>query len=437
MQYLTCGKTNIPLLYVKSIAWNRRARTTQRQGGYEVPKGFETTEVTVQCLFDEGLAQALGRSIDEDLTAFNRLVTDRMDEPDTLYIGGYPVVPSLQFALTSCNKTMVYDPSYTVAMSCDLVFSGVRVSKEASRQRAMQFESDEVWDIPETVLSVQGKTLKLREMYRLSQLKRTPDSVSVVCEIADDMTVADQDGYMSRLVEDKAQLEVDFPDGKVKYWVVSASLDDNTLSLIGSILPEASQKPCVNTYWDCTMSFILKDLCSHMGVDCRCKFVDFTVDYYQNTDTPWDGVKSLVNCSGLLMSWSGNTLTFVDVPDFVAAKYELEAQTTPNDEGASVWTGCVWVDGMNRHTTGDLNGEVVHYHSSFRCSKPTPCENCLKLSRYYQRMVVVDCPINRGIVQHSAVTVDSNGTKMDGMVEEFEIDFVTEKARYEVGIIGG
>ena len=164
MQYLTCGKHNIPLLYVKSIAWNRRARTVERTGGYIVSRGFETPEITVQGTFDEGLCAALGRSLPEDLTTFDSLVTDRMDTPDTLYIGGYPVVPSLQFALTSCNMTRVYDPVYSCALSFDLVFAGVRVSKESSRQRAMQFESDEVWDIPAVTLSVGDKSLKLRDM---------------------------------------------------------------------------------------------------------------------------------------------------------------------------------------------------------------------------------------------------------------------------------
>lgn len=435
MQYLTCGKTNIPLLYVKSIAWNRRARTTQRQGGYEVPKGFETTEVTVQCLFDEGLAQALGRSIDEDLTAFNRLVTDRMDEPDTLYIGGYPVVPSLQFALTSCNKTMVYDPSYTVALSCDLVFSGVRVSKESSRQRAMQFDSDEVWDIPEVTLSVGDKSLKLREMYQLSELKRTPDSISLVCQIADDMSIADDYGYLSKLVEDKAMLEADFADGRVKYWVISASLDDNTLSLIGSILPEEALKPYPKTYWDTTMSAILKDLCGAMGVSCSCKFVDFPVEYFQTVDAPMDSVRSLVNCGGLLLMWDKNDITFVDVPSFVAAQYELEATTTPSDDGLSLYTACVWSDGLHRATTGDASGETVYYSSVFRSESKTPCENCLKLARFYQRTAVVQSPLVRGIVHGSAVKVNTNGTMSDGIVIEYETDFISEHGRYECGLV--
>ena len=435
MQYLTCGKHNIPLIYVKSIAWNRRARVVTRTGGYAVSRGFEATEANVQCFFDEGIAQALGRDLSEDIATFTSLVTDRMDEPDTLYIGGYPVVPSLQFALTSCNKTAVYDPSYTAAISCDLVFAGVRVSKESSRQRAMQFETEEVWDIPEVTLSVGDKSLKLREMYQLSELKRTPDSISLVCQIADDMSIADDTGYLSKLVEDKATLEADFVDGKVKYWVISASLDDNTLSLIGSILSEEALKPYPKTYWDTTMGAILKDLCGAMGVSCTCKFVDFPVEYFQTVDAPMDSVRSLVNSGGLLLMWDKNGITFVDVPSFVAAQYELEATTTPADDGLSLYTACVWSDGLHRATTGDTSGETVYYSSVFRSESKTPCENCLKLARFYQRTAVVQSPLVRGIVHGSAVKVNTNGTMSEGIVTEYETDYVSEHGWYECGLI--
>lgn len=436
MQYLECGKFRIPLLYVKSIAWNRRARVSERTGGYVVSRGFETTEATLQCIFDEGMCAALGRSLSDDLTLFENLVTDRMDTPDTLYIGGYPIVPSLQFALTSCNKTMIYDPVYSCALTCDLVFAGVKVSKEASRNRAMQFDSTDAYSIPLVTLMVSGKSLELKDAYRLSELRRTPDSLSFVCEISDDMSVADMDGFLSSLVENHAKVNGTFNDGDVEYWVISASLDDNTLSVVASILPETSQIPYVHTWWDSSMSSILTDLCDKIGIKSACKFVDFKVDYFQNTETPWDAVRALVNSAGLIMSWERNSLLFVNVPDSVYAKYELEATTTPDDEGASLWTGCVWTDGMNRHTDGDLSGETVHYHSVFRCSDKTPCENCLKLARFNQRTVVIECPVNRGIVQHSCVTVNSNGTKVDGIVSEFEVDFISDSGRYEVSLVG-
>ena len=436
MQYLTCGHISIPLLYIRSVAWNRRARVNERTGGYAVSRGFETTEVTVQCVFDEGLCAVCGRSLSDDLCVFESLVTDRMDTPETLYIGGYPVVPSLMFALTSCNKTQIYDKASSVALSADLVFSGVKVSKEASRNRAMQFDSTDAYSIPLVTLMVSGKSLELKDAYRLSELRRTPDSLSFVCEISDDMSVADMDGFLSQLVENHAKVKAAFPDGDVEYWVVSASLDDNELSIVASILPETSQNPYVHTWWDSNMSSILIDLCDKIGIKCECKFADFKVDYFQNTDTPWDAVRALVNSGGLIMSWNRNSLMFVNVPDSVYAKYELEATTTPDDEGASLWTGCVWTDGMNRHTDGDMSGETVHYHSVFRCSEKTPCSNCLKLSRFYQRTVVIECPLNRGIVQHSCVTVNSNGTKVDGIVSEFEVEYIGNTARYEVSLIG-
>ena len=433
MQYLSCGHISIPLIYVKSVAWSRRARTTARTGGYLVAHGFVATELTAQCVFDEGLCAVSGRKLADDLAIFESLVTDRMDVPDVLYIGGYPVVPSLQFALTSCNITRIADASGSVALSADLAFASVRVSKEASRQRALQ-ANDWGIDVPAVSLSVEGKTLELKDTYRLASLVRTPDSLSLICEISDDLSVADEQGFLSSLVENQAKVIAKFPDGDVTYWVVSASLDDNVLNVTGSILPDESQQETVVTYWDKPMSVILTDLCHRMGVECICKFVDFVVDYYQVTSSPWDAVKSAVNSCGILMSWDRNVLTFVNVPSDVMASYELEAETTPSDEGAQIYSGCIWSDGINRFTTGDMKGEVVQYISVFRSSSKEPCEQCLKLARYYQRTCVVICPVNSAIVQHSAVIVNSNGSKKNGLVENFEVDFVQGTARYEVGL---
>ena len=85
-------------------------------------------------------------------------------------------------------------------------------------------------------LSVGDKSLELKDAYRLSELRRTPDSLSFVCEISDGMSAADMNGFLSSLVENHAKVKGAFDDGEVEYWVVSASLDDNTLSVVASIL---------------------------------------------------------------------------------------------------------------------------------------------------------------------------------------------------------
>lgn len=434
MQYLECGKYRIPLAYVKSIAWTRKARTVEQTGGYSVFQGYEGTEVSLQVVYDHAIAYACGLDAVADRAMIQSIVTDRMEEPDTLYMGGYPICPQLKFALTSCNKTYVHDAVYDPVISLDLAFSGVRVSKEASRNRAMSFDEDEAQAgmLPEVTLEVNGKSLKLQDMHRIQRFTRTQDSMTVVCEISDDLAIADHDGFMSKLVEDKATLKVELPEGDVKYWVVANTLNDNEMTLTASILPPACVKTSVWTWWDVSLSDLLKELCARMGVDCNVKFRDYKVAYYQNVGTPMDGIKAIVGSAGLIMSWRGNVLTFADVPEKLWPNDELEAQTTPSDDGASKLDGLVWEDGVNRFTVGDTDGETVQVHSVFRCEDKRPCEMCLNHARYMQRAVVVQAPINVRLVHHSPVWVNSNGKRVQGLVESFELDYVGWTASYEV-----
>ena len=436
MQYLECGKYKIPLAYVKSIAGTRKARTVEQTGGYSVFQGFEGTEVSLQVVYDHAVAYACGLDAVADRAMIQSIATDRMEEPGTLYMGGYPICPSLRFALTSCNKTYVHDKVYDPVISLDLAFSGVRVSKEASRNRAMSFDDEDgkAVVLPELTLEVNGKSLALQDMYRVQRLMRTPDSVTVVCEISDDLSIADHDGFMSKLVEDKAQLKVNLPEGEVVYWVVANTLDDNTITLAASILPPACVKTYVCTWWDVQLSDLLKDLCAHMGVNCDVKCRDYMIAYYQNVGTPMDGIKAIVNSAGLIMSWRGNELTFADVPEKLWPNEELEAQTTPSDDGASKLDGLVWEDGLNRFTVGDTDGETIQIHSVFRCEDKRPCEMCLNHARYMQRTVVVQAPINVRLVHHSPVWINSNGKRVHGLVESFELDYVGWTASYEVNL---
>ena len=434
MLYLECGKYRIPLAYVKSIAWTRKARTVEQTGGYSVFQGYEGTEVSLQVVYDHAIAYACGLDAVADRAMIQSIVTDRMEEPDTLYMGGYPICPQLKFALTSCNKTYVHDAVYDPVISLDLAFSGVRVSKEASRNRVMSFDDDEAQAgmLPEVTLEVNGKSLKLQDMYRIQRFTRTQDSVTVVCEISDDLAIADHDGFMSKLVEDKATLKVELPEGSVKYWVIANTLNDNEMTLTASILPPACVKTYVGTWWDVRLSDLLKELCARMGVDCNVKFRDYKVAYYQNVGTPMDGIKAIVGSAGLIMSWRGNVLTFADVPEKLWPNDELEAQTTPSDDGASKLDGLVWEDGVNRFTVGDTDGETAQVHSVFRCEDKLPCEMCLNHTRYMQRAVVVQAPINVRLVHHSPVWINSNGKRVQGLVESFEIDYVGWSASYEV-----
>lgn len=436
MNYLECGKVKIPLCYVESISYNRKARTTKKAGGYSRALGFENTEISVRATFSVAIAQANDRDLRDDYFLFDSLVTERLDQPAACTIGGYPIVPSLLFALTSINKTRIYDSAFDPTMEVDIVLAGVQPSKEASRSRIMMFdEAEAAAMVPAVTLSCEGKDLELSGAYALSAFTTTPDSCSIVIAIADDMAIAKQPAFLEALVRKEATFNVSYATGTTKYWVADASLDDNILTLTGSVVPPESQKTYIHSYWDTSLGKILSDLCKRMNVKSENKFTDFKVDYYQSRTTPMDAIREIVQSAGLIMSWRQNNLTFAQPPSMVAPTIELQAIDTPDDTGVEMVVGCDWRDGVNRHTTGDLNGETLHIQSVFRTESSYPCKWCFELNRQTQRVTVLNTIIYPNILHGSAVSVNSNGTMRDGYVSNCELDWLSGLGRYEVNIM--
>lgn len=436
MNYLECGKVKIPLCYVESISYNRKARTTKKAGGYSRALGYENTEISVRATFSVAIAQANDRDLRDDYFLFDALVTERLDQPAACTIGGYPIVPSLLFALTSINKTRIYDSAFDPTMEVDIVLAGVQPSKEASRSRIMMFdEAEAAAMVPAVTLECEGKSLELTGAYAISDFKSTPDSCSIVIAIADDMAIAKQPAFLEALVRKEATFNVSYATGTTKYWVADASLNDNILSLTGSVLPPESQKTYVTTYWDKTLGEILSDLCERMNVKSENKFTDFKVSFYQSRTTPIDAVKELVASAGLIMSWRQNTLTFAEPPKAVAPKVELVAIDTPDDTGTELYTGCDWRDGIHQAAVGVLDGNVLHVQSAFRTESTQPSQNGLRYAQQMQRVAVVSTAIYPNILHGSAVSINSNGTIKSGWTSNFECDFLSGLARYEVAIV--
>ena len=298
MQYLECGKVKIPMCYVQAVSWNRKARTAIRTGGYLVPRGFETTEISIRATFNVGIAQANNRDLYNDYIAFDSLVTERLDNPSICTLAGYPICPSLLFALTSINKTRLYDSAFDPTIECDIILAGVRVAKESSRNRAMDFTDEQtVNDIPKITLECEGKSLELSGTYALSDFKSSPDSCSIVIAISDDMAVAKQPAFLEALVRKEATFSVSYQTGLTKYWVADASLADNILSLTGTVLPPESLKTYVKTYWNQSLKAILTDLCKEIGIECKTYFDDFSIEYFQSKTTPIDAINNLLSSS--------------------------------------------------------------------------------------------------------------------------------------------
>ena len=436
MHYLECGKVKIPLCYVQSIAFSKKARVVRRKGGYVRFLGFEPVEISIRASFDVGVAQANDRNLLDDYITFESLVTERMDTPATCTVGGYPLIPEIQFALISVNKSRIYDTAFDPTVECDIALAGVRISKEVSRSRIMDFTDEQaVNQVPKVTLSCEGKSLELSGGYALQEFKVTTDSCRIIVAISDDLAIAKQPSFLEPLIRKEGTFSVAFDTGTVKYWVADASLQDNILSITGTIFPPESQKTYLKTYWNVNLSEILNDLCERMKINNSNKFMDFSVDYFQSRGTPMTAIQQLCDSAGLIMAWWGNDLTFAEPPRFVAPKVELEAIATPNDTGMELYKAIDWRDNLHRVTVGNLDENTLHIQSSFRTESEQPANNCFSLATQRQRIAIIESAIVPEIIQGSAVRVNSNGTMLNSYISDYELDYLSGYGRYETCIV--
>lgn len=431
MQYLKCGHISIPLCFVQSIAWTRSARVSTSSAGYITPRGYEPCEVSVKCEFSYGACQALGLDAAEQYRNFDSLVTDRMDEPDTLTVGGFPVCPSLNFALTSANKTRVYDSAFNSTIGCDLVFSGVRCAKEVVRNRALDLENDYV-EMPTVVLISEGKELDVRQKYSIESFTRTPDAIEISIAVGDDLTLVSRDDFLEDFVKSQGKVRVTYGAETVTYHVIAATLSETKLNFVASILPPASQKCFRFTWRNTKLSAIIGDLCLAMGVKKKLHITDFDVIYYMTSDTPMTALRRLQDSVGFVMSWDENTLTIADPPKDVYGDVILEGFTPLQDTKDAPVLGCIWTDGLYRHVSGEEGADTVRIYSTVSTKNPAVADIRLSYENFIRRRAIIEAPIYPQILHYSCVRVLSQDSLLDGVVENFEYDYVDGIARYEV-----
>lgn len=431
MQYLKCGKVSIPLCFVQSIAWTRTAKTSASSAGYITSRGFENVEVSVKCQFSYGVCQAMGLDATEQYRVFDTLVTDRMDEPDTLTVGGFPVVPSLNFALTSANKTRVYDTAFNPEIGCDLVFSGVKCSKEVVRNRALDLEDASV-EMPKVVLISDGGELDVRQKYSIETFTRTSDAIELSIAVGDDLTIVSRDDFLERFVKSQGKARVTYGAETVTYHVIAATLSEMTLHFVASILPPQSQKCFRHTWRNTKLSAIISDLCLAMGVKKKLYITDFDVLYYVTSDTPMTALRRLQDSVGFIMSWDGNTLTIADPPKDVYGDVVLEGFTPLQDTKDAPVLGCIWTDGLYRHVSGEEGADTVRVYSSISTKNPVVADVRLSYENFIRRRAIIEAPIYPQILHYSCVRVLSQDSLLDGVVENFEYNYVEGTARYEV-----
>lgn len=419
MNYFQCGKVQIPLVLCSGMSWARTARTVKRRGGYETAIGFEAVEVSVRVIFSYSVAKECGLDPVEIYRQLSTLVTECTDEPDRLVVGGFEPIPSLEFALTSCNKTQIHDSAFDPSMELDLIFAGVRCKKEVARKKSLSEEKS--GDVPPVSITKGSITIELGETYTLTTCIERENSVSIAFLVGDDLTVIERD--FIHLSEGEYKISY---NGK-EYHIISCQIESNLVQVEGSFWPVAAQKPFVHTYRDTTLREIITDIASRGGVTVDCR-VDGRVDYYLNSDPPMDAIAALVESCGALSYWRGGKLIISDVPPVMQSTTELVADITPVTTEVEPLTHCVWTDGVTTDSAGDSTGAGVIITSRYRGE--SKAKECLKRAKFTQNTLQCEAPSREGVEAGSAFLLWLGKGYITALIQSYELDWLTGQGIY-------
>ena len=430
IKYFTCGKVEIPLALITGVSWTVSARTSQRTGGYERALGKESVSISVRAVFNYAVCEAMEMSEGEISSLYNRLTslaTDCLDEPSRLIVGDMEPVPTLEFALTSCNKTQTYDPLFDPTMEFDMTFSGVRCVKEMARKETLT-NVETSGQLPEVSISRGGRTLNIRDSYTIDRLVVRQSSVDIGLTVRDDLTVISRDGFLTDLCDGTATVTV---QDRV-YSIIAANIESNHVEISGSFWPVQSQKPFMKTYVDTTLKALLSELCERAGIRADIR-VDGGVSYYLNSASPMDSLAALIVSCGAISLWREGKFMIVDAPDSIEAGVVLDARVDAGNDASERITSCTWSDGITSQMAGDTKGRGMSVSSVY--SGEARASQCLAQARFLQNSIVVECPIAIGVEQGSAVRVQVADSIVDGIVTQFEADYMTWRATYYVSYI--
>ena len=141
MQYLSWADVQIPLCFVTGLSYAKRAKVIEHTVGYASTRGVEAAEMSVQIQVTRAACMAFGLNFDEQVMQIRSLIANKDNPSGGVTVGGYPLYPELQFALTNVNTTYTADSVNGISVyACDLVLSGVACTKKVCRNRALEFE---------------------------------------------------------------------------------------------------------------------------------------------------------------------------------------------------------------------------------------------------------------------------------------------------------
>ncbi|MBQ8036480.1 MAG: hypothetical protein IJ268_05745 [Proteobacteria bacterium] len=436
MQYLVWGSVQIPLCFVSGFSYSKRARTVEHSGGYISARGFEAAEISVKVTISRAFALACELDFDKYYRMIDEMAVTKDGEQGAVTLGGYPIYPELNFALTNINRTYVTDLSTNAAhtIEADLVLSGTSCVKEVSRERTLIFDEDDVAiELPKVTIACGGKSLAIQDTASICGFTTTPDRLDLEILLGQDTQTVERDGFLTDLIGKQATVKCELPQGDVTFNVIECMLIDNLLSISGSVFTEAASQEVTKTFADCDLADILRDVCDQAGVEADIK-VSGQIDYYLQKATPLNALRELQGSAGFIVSIQGNKVTVVDVPDSISAQKSVSGVIS-DDSLKETISGIVWRDGHHEHTAGDDKGEIVKLDACFMSDEAGFATKALRFAQYRRNALRIDAPIDDTIGSHSQVKIAKDDSEIAVLCEYPSFDWLAGTMSIECRIV--
>ena len=148
---------------------------------------------------------------------------------------------------------------------------------------------------------------------------------------------------------------------------------------------------------------------------------------------PMVWLAALIESCGSISLWREGKFLIVDVPQAIGDGTVLDARVDAGNDASERITSCSWSDGLTSQTAGDNKGRGISVSSAY--SGEPRAHQCLAQARLLQNSIVVECPIALGVEQGSAVRVQVADSMVNGIVVQFENDYMTWRATYYVSYL--
>lgn len=426
MQYLSFQDYDIPLVYVTALSYAKTARVYTNSTGFSRFAGFEAAEVSVRLYLNYGICAAIGEDFTQLLTRWIYAEPSKDTAPTYITLASHIIYPSLQFRVTSINKTPVGDQSGIIdEIEIDLTLSGVECSKAEVQNRSLNFTDSEVIQLPQVYILCKGERYAIGEETTLSQFQISPRLCELEICIGNDGNAVSDRGWLLDVVQESSEIEV---EGYGRFYTVSASLVEGVLSLKASVYPKEMTQPITKTLRNISIRDAIKSILpASLLSDYQIAFdgLNAKIDNLIVRDTPINILTQIQAGSGFLTSFNGDKISFVEVPKSFTPTIDFDTYLD-SDLVTEPISGLVWVDTVHEYSVGDVTkSSAIRIDSMFTSSDKTLAENCLSYAQYMQNQISFTTALNPQIRHHSAFYMMVSGRAIPVMVEDYTIDFLS------------